>query len=257
MRLTVLGKSPAWQDADGACSSYLVEHDGYRLLVDCGNGSFAKLRARRSYAQVDDVLISHIHADHMLDLVPFAYALTLGLPPDPQRRKPRLLVPPGGAEKLRALVAVWGSAGLIDDAFELGEYEHEGRLELGPVRATLFEVPHFTLTYAIALETAGGGRLVYSADCRRGPEIERAAAGAAVLLAEATLPEPEPASVALAERGHMSASEAAETAAAAGVGRLVLTHISDQLDPEATVAAAREHFDGPIEVAAEGSQWEL
>ncbi len=118
-------------------------------------------------------------------------------------------------------------------------------------------MPHFTLTYAIALEAREWGPARLRRRLPPGPEIERAAAGAEVLLAEATLPEPEPASVPLAERGHMSAAEAAGTAAAAGVGRLVLTHISDQLDPDAVLAAARERFDGPIEIAAEGSRWEL
>ena len=76
MRITVLGKSPSWQDADGACSGYLVEEDGTRLLLDCGNGVFSKLRRFRDYIDVDAVVISHLHADHFLDLVPFAYALT-------------------------------------------------------------------------------------------------------------------------------------------------------------------------------------
>ena len=76
MRITVLGKSPSWQDADGACSGYLVEEDGFHLLLDCGNGVFAKLRRFLDYVDVDAVVISHLHADHFLDLVPFSYALT-------------------------------------------------------------------------------------------------------------------------------------------------------------------------------------
>ena len=77
MRITVLGKSPAWQDAGGACSGYLVEEDDFALLLDCGNGVFSKLRRHRDYVDVDAVLISHLHADHFLDLVPFSYALML------------------------------------------------------------------------------------------------------------------------------------------------------------------------------------
>ena len=257
MRFTVLGKSPAWQDAGGACSAYLVEEDEYRLLVDCGNGAFGKLRERLSYALVDDVLISHIHGDHVLDLPPFAYALTLGLPPEQTPPRPRLLVPPGGAAKLRALVTIWGSEGLLDDAFVLSEYEHDAELELGPLRIELHEVPHFTLTYAIAITAPSGKRLVYGADCRCGPELEAAAQGADVLVAEATLQVPEPDSVPIERRGHMSAGEAAGVAAAAGVGTLVLTHISDQLDHDAAVAAARERFSGTIEVATPGAAWEL
>ena len=72
MRITVLGKSPSWQDADGACSGYLVEEDGYHLLLDCGNGVFSKLRRFVDYVDVDAVVISHLHADHFLDLVPYA-----------------------------------------------------------------------------------------------------------------------------------------------------------------------------------------
>src|SRR6478609_3192777 len=76
MRLTVLGKSPSWQDADGACSGYLLEDGETCVLVDCGNGVFSKLRRYRDYGAVDAVVISHLHADHFLDLVPFSYALT-------------------------------------------------------------------------------------------------------------------------------------------------------------------------------------
>ena len=76
MRITVLGKSPAWQDAGGACSGYLVESERTCLLLDCGPGVLAKLRERIDYAGVDAVAITHLHADHILDLVPFASALT-------------------------------------------------------------------------------------------------------------------------------------------------------------------------------------
>src|ERR687894_167319 len=79
MRLTVLGKSPSWQDAGGACSGYLIEEGDTAVLVDCGNGVFAKLRERIDYVDVDAVVLSHLHADHFLDLVPYAYALTEAL----------------------------------------------------------------------------------------------------------------------------------------------------------------------------------
>ena len=76
MRLTILGKSPSWQDADGACSGYLLQDGDTSLLVDCGNGVFAKMRRFVDYVDVDAVVLSHLHADHFLDLVPFSYALT-------------------------------------------------------------------------------------------------------------------------------------------------------------------------------------
>ena len=103
MRLTVLGKSPSWQDADGACSGYLLEEDGTTVLLDCGNGVFSKLRRYRDYTKVDAVVISHLHADHFLDLVPFSYALTYAprQQPTPVDRWPGTDTP-GAAEAVRA-----------------------------------------------------------------------------------------------------------------------------------------------------------
>ncbi len=91
MRITVLGKSPAWQDVDGACSGYLVEGGGQTVLLDCGAGVFAKLRRFVDYVDVDAVVITHLHADHILDLVPFASGAALRAAPAarPGRRASR------------------------------------------------------------------------------------------------------------------------------------------------------------------------
>src|SRR2546423_14840868 len=96
MRLTVLGKSPSWQDAGGACSGYLIEEGDTAVVVDCGNGVFSKLRRFRDYTRVDAVGISHLHADHFLALVPFAYALPYAPrpPPRPVDRWPGTDQPP-------------------------------------------------------------------------------------------------------------------------------------------------------------------
>ena len=114
MRLTVIGKSPAFTDAGGACSGYLVEDGGTRLLVDCGNGVFGKLRAATDPFALDGVVISHVHADHVLDLVPFAYALLFARGGRPFPPLP-LHVPPGAADRLHRLSGIWGDDGLIDD----------------------------------------------------------------------------------------------------------------------------------------------
>lgn len=249
MLFEVLGKSPAWQDAGGACSSYLVTDGDYRLLIDCGNGAFAKLRERIDYTLIDAVLVSHLHADHFLDLVPFAYGLTL--PPGIDVRA-SLHIPPGSGERLERVPATWGSSGLLEDAFEVAEYEHAGGLRLGPLEIKLHPVPHFAETHAVELRSPGGGRLLYGADCRAGEEIVAAARGVDVLVAEATLPEREDPSVPVPERGHMSAAEAGEVAAEAGVGELILTHFSDLVDPRTMLLEAASAFEGPIRLAAEG-----
>ena len=254
MRLTVVGKSPAWEDVGGACSCYLVEGEDFRLLIDCGNGAFARLRARIDYTEIDAVLLTHLHADHFLDLVPFAYALTHG-PAAGERPPPPLLCPPGSAETFRRIVGAWGSEELIESAFDLREYEPGSSHDLNGLRFNLHEVPHFALTHAVELIGSSGGRIVFGADCRINDELTAAARGADVLLAESTLAAPDPAP--LSERGHMSAAEAGQLAADAGVGRLVLTHISDELDEAAAIEAASKAFDGSVEVAREGSSWAI
>ena len=186
MRLTVLGKSPSWQDAGGACSGYLVEDNGTRVLLDCGNGVFAKLRERIDYVDVDAVVISHLHADHFLDLVPYSYALTYAPRQQPvpvhtwpgtdNPARPVLHAPPGARDTFRRVVGAWGNDDLIENAFDLGSTTPREELDIGPIRIAFQPVPHFTETFAMSFtSTTGGGRLIYGADCRpdRGPREVR------------------------------------------------------------------------------------
>ena len=255
MRLTVLGKSPSWPDAGGACSGYLLENDGRAALIDCGNGAFGKLRLHRDYREIETVAISHLHGDHVLDLVPFSYALTLGPGSGEREAKPRLLAPAAAPDFFRRVVGAWGSETLIESAFEIGEYDPGDVLDLAGVPAMAHRVHHIGPTHAFELSGAGGGRIVFGADGRYSDELIAAARGAAVLIAEATLPEPE--DKPLGERVHMSAAEAGALAQEAGAGRLVLTHISDELDGGRSLAAAREAFGGPVEIAREGAAYEV
>jgi ribonuclease BN (tRNA processing enzyme) len=264
MRITVLGKSPSWQDAGGACSGYLVTEGGTTLLLDCGNGVFAKLRQHVDYVDVDAILISHLHADHMLDLVPYAYALTYaprqqpvpvgGYPGTDTPARPRLIAPAGASECFRRLTGSWGTEELIESAFALEEYDAGSAVEVGPLRARFKEVPHFTTTYAIDFtSTNGSGRFTYGADCRPGEELVEIARDTDLLLVEATLPRPERSG----DRGHMTAGEAGDHARRAGAHRVVLTHISDELDQEGAAREGSEAFGGEVDVAREGATYEV
>jgi ribonuclease BN (tRNA processing enzyme) len=249
-RLTILGKSPSWQDSDGACSGYLVEVGGLRLLIDCGNGVFAKLRRHADYERIDAVLVSHLHADHMLDLVPFAYALTYG--PRLRTDRPQLHAPPGAQLALRRLCGAWNSETLIEDTFELREYDPSRGLELDGVRVRFQAVPHYVPTYALELRGGEGRRLIFGADCGPNDELVDFADGAALLLIEATLLEDsdEPS-------GHLTAAQAGVIGRRAGVGRLVLTHFSDQLDPTQIRERAEAAFGRTVDLAGEGETYEI
>ena len=264
MRLTVLGKSPSWQDAGGACSGYLVEEGPACVVVDCGNGVFSKLRRFRDYTRVDAVVISHLHADHFLDLIPFAYALTYAprQQPVPVDRwpgteapaRPRLLAPHGAVETFRRVVGAWGNEDLIENAFTIEEYGGDDRPTVGPLRLSFRSVPHFLETYAIRVESSqNGGSLAFGADSRPTVDLVEFARGADLLLIEATLPRPERSG----ERGHLTPREAGEHGRAAAARRLVLTHISDELDALWARSEAADAFGGPVEVAREGAVYRL
>jgi ribonuclease BN (tRNA processing enzyme) len=258
VQVTVLGKSPSWQDAAGACSGYLIQEAGFTLLLDCGNGVFSKLRRHIDYVDVDAVLISHLHADHFLDLVPYSYALSYaprqqpvpvgGHPGTLNPARPQLYLPSGGTAMMRTIVGCWGAEDLIDNAFAITEYTATDELVLGPLRVHFCEVPHFTVTHAVDL-ASNGSRFTFSADCRPNDALVAFALGTDMLMIEATLPRPERTGL----RGHLTAREAGEHGRLAGARHLILTHYSDELDPEWTRAEAIDSYGGPVELAQEDS----
>jgi|SRR4051794_1550413 len=253
MRITVLGKSPSWQDAGGACSGYLVQEGATSLLLDCGNGVFGKLREQLDYVSVDAVVLSHLHADHFLDLVPFSYALTYG-PRSGDGVRPVLHAPPGAGEIFRRIVGAWGSEDLVENAFDLREYESSADLEVGPLRISFCEVDHFVQCFAVAItSTDGGGRFVFGADTGPSDTLVEFASGADLLIVEATLRAPE----SDGDRGHLTPGEAGAHAARAGVGALVITHITDELDESQARREATEAFGKDVAVARESAIYEV
>ena len=262
MRITVLGKSPAWQDAGGACSGYLVQEGETTILLDCGGGVFAKLREHVDYTDVDAVVISHVHADHFIDLVPYSYGLLLtprqqpvpvaGHPGTSDPARPRLIVPPGARQTFRTVVGSWGDEELIEQAFAIEDYDRDSEIRIGPVTATFAEVPHFILTHAVNL-VSEAGRFTFGADCRPCDELVDAARDTDLLFVEATLPRPERTGI----RGHLTPEEAGDHARRARARRVVLTHISDELDAEWAREEGSRAFGGPVELARAGDVFEL
>jgi ribonuclease BN (tRNA processing enzyme) len=265
VRITVLGKSPAWQDAGGACSGYLIEEAGTCVLLDCGCGVFGKLRTHRDYISVDAVVISHLHADHIFDLVPFASALTYAprQQPVPVDRWPGIAEPirpalyaPHGAKESFALMCQGGGMfpNHVESAFDIHEYGPGDDVRIGPLAITFAAVPHYLPTCAVDVRVAGNGggpgpRFTFGADCAPNDEIVAFAQGTDLIMLEATLPRPERSGI----RGHLTPREAGEHAARAGARRLVLTHISDELDALWALDEARDAFGGEVLLAAEGA----
>ena len=247
MRLTVLGCSGTFPSADSGCSAYLVEHDGFRLLLDAGNGAIGALQRHIGLLDLDAVVVSHLHADHCIDLVAYSYARKYH-----PERPPRLPVhgPRGTADRLCQVFDKPPADGL-HDVYDF-RATAEGTTRIGPFDVTLTPTAHPVECYAITL-AAGGRTLTYSADTGPSDDVARGAAGSDLFLCESTW---------LDDRDyppdlHMTARQAGETAARADVGRLVLIHTTAYLDQDAFVEQAAAAFDGPLERAVAGASYDV
>jgi len=241
MRTTVLGGCGAWPAAGQACSGYLVEHDGFRLVVDPGYATLPRLLELMTAADADAVLISHGHPDHCADLHPLLRARALGDDPAPALPVHAL---PAAVDRVLAL----DGPGTLQEASAVREFMAGDRFEVGPFRVDTWLLPHFVPNAGLRL-TAGGLVLAYTGDTGPSPDVVALAHEADLFLADATFAERTPPHAA---KYLSSARQAGEYAVRAGVGHLLLTHLWPGTDPKVAEDAARRVFSGEIAVARGG-----
>lgn len=241
MRITVLGGCGAWPAAGQACSGYLVEHDGFRLVVDPGYATLPRLLELMAAADLDAVLISHGHPDHCADLHPLLRARALG--DDPAAALPVHALP-GAVDRVLAL----DGPGTLQGASAVHEFMAGDRFEVGPFRVDTWLLPHFVPNAGLRL-TAGRRVLAYTGDTGPSPDVVALAHQADVFAAEASFPERTPAHAA---QYLSSALQAGENAVKAGVGHLLLTHLWPGTVAEVVEDAARRAYSGEITVARGG-----
>lgn len=223
-------------------------------MADLGSGAYANLIRYRRAEEVDAVVVSHMHADHFIDIIPMRYALKYGA--RTHARQVALYLPPGGADLLRRLTGAFdreSNHDFLGEVFDIRTYDARGSLEIGDARIRFAPTSHYIATYALRFEAAGAS-LAYSADTAPDDRVAELARGADAFVCEATLTAAEEADL---PRGHASAREAARMAADAGVGRLILSHYPASADPAALEAMARSVYDGPVTVADDGFQLSL
>ncbi len=249
MRLTVLGAGPAYTDRDGASGAcYLVEHDGTHVLLDLGQGSFTRVFPHVRPEDLDTVVVSHLHPDHFIDLVPLRHYLRYEFQPG---RRMRVLGPSALTGRLDALHAQPGFTAESLDAATLGETAHHAGA-LG-IQGRL--VAHTDESYAIRVIVVDGQGpgLVYSGDCGRPEDIAPLVRPGDTLLCEVSFgPGPIPRGVL-----HLDGPAVGRLAAATGAGRVLLTHLQMGHDPEETVASCRAAYDGPVEMVWPGTRLQL
>ncbi|MEV8535563.1 MBL fold metallo-hydrolase [Streptomyces sp. NPDC051211] len=239
LHLTVLGSATPYPAPDNPCSGYLLVHAGTRLWVDAGTGTLAALQRHARIDALDGIWISHLHADHCADLLTAYYALCYA---DIQLTTPiPLFGPPGIADRLAAFLTNGPTRSPVESAFAVHELYDGHTARVGRLSLTSRAVEHGLPAFALRAE-ADGASLVYSGDCAPCPALTGLAAGCDLLLCEADgTPD-----------GHHTPEQAGATAAAAGAGRLIVTHVGHTLTPEQAVARAATRFPGPIAHATPG-----
>ena len=252
MRLTVVGCSGSIPGPDSAASCYLLEAEGFRLVIDFGNGSLGPLQKYLPLLGVDAVCLSHLHADHCVDLYSYCIARSYS-PAGPQPRIP-VYGPAGTAGRIAALHGPgngYGDVSWLSERFTFRTLE-PGALAIGPFDLELARVNHPVETFAFRFRQAGR-TLVYTGDTGVTQAVPALAAGADVLLSEAAfLDRPD-----LPPDMHLTARQAAGYASQAGVGRLVLTHIQPWYSADDSLTEAATAFSGDLGVARAGQVIEL
>ena len=257
MRLEIIGHSVG-APLGAACSCYAVTGGSTVVLLDFGPGALERVWGRGLLGGIDAIVISHMHMDHMLDLLPLSGEVThmAGRERRPDYRSPILYLPRDrGRSALDGLARAVGSdPARFRDAFDVREYDDSDAIELGDLRVTFSATSHPEPCYA-ARVGQGDSAVVYGADGAYSEALVAHAEAADLLLLEATYVEPGPE---LERNGHMTGEQAGLLAERAGARRLVLTHIGPWPDRnEENLRRARAHFRGDVELAKTGSVYSL
>jgi len=216
-------------------------------MLDAGPGTVAALQEAGEAARLSALVVTHAHPDHCSDVFSLFNLLRLG--PEPRSGLPVL-----GPEGLAAGLARFLGAGEDHAFYEVFDWRAVGggdRVSMGEVELT-FGLAHHQVPTLVVSCRAEGRRVVYSGDTGPGGDLAAMAAGADLLLCEATF-QGEPGATGFPY--HLSAAGAGALAKEAAVGRLVLTHLSPRLDPDRSVSEAAVAFGGPVDWAAPG--WEV
>ena len=250
MELTVLGACGTYPGPGGACSGYLLRHEGFTLYMDAGHGTLSALQQHVAVTDVDALFISHAHPDHFVDIYPFFYSMFWR-----ENRKETVPVygPRMAHERIGRLLTPRDGEDDFNSQLPWNEFKAGETIEVGPLTLTAFESAHSCTNVCLRVE-AGGRVLTYTGDTGPHPAIEKAAAGADLFLCEASWLEAERS---IPEPIHLRAREAGEIAQRAGAQRLVLTHVWPHNDMAMVHEQAAAPYEGPVEIAESAMRWTI
>lgn len=238
------GAGPAYTARPGAVgAAYLLTEGGHAIVLDLGHGAYARLAGAREPSTLDAVIVSHLHPDHFVDLVPLRHYLRYEFEPP---RRVRVIAPDGLERRLDDLHA---EPGFTAETLDVGVLE-PGVTTIGPFVVEARRVTHTDDSYAFRVTTAGrpAPGLVYSGDCGRGGDLVPLIRAGDTLLAEASFgtgPVP------IGDL-HLDAPAVAAAAREGGARRVLLAHILGTHEPDAVVTAVRAGFAGDVRAVSPG-----
>lgn len=240
MKLTVLGCYGPYPKAKGACSGYLLEDENTKILIDCGNGVLSKYFAICSdLNKLDAIFISHLHSDHMGDLLVLRYAIGIGQMMGKIKKSIPIYLPSSPKDDYDRIQ--------FNNAFIRNIIKEDSKIKVNNINVSFKKTDHPVECYAMAFEK-GGKRFVYSGDTKYFDGLIDFVRGADLFLCEASVLEK--------DRNenvpHLSAKQAAEIAVEAGIKRVLLTHFLPDIKIETLFNEAREQFPYILEMAEEG-----
>ncbi len=249
MKIRVLGAHAPYAPANKACNGFLAESPEVKIMLDCGNGSFAKLQNYLDFRALDALVVSHYHPDHFHDYHCIRHAIA-GSIRDGSRKKPLPVYAPGEENEAWREMSQWQG---VFQLMDLEDYR-QNPVRIGDMTLQFQKNHHPVTCYAVSL-CQGAKKVIYTSDTSWYDELAVFADQALLMLCEASLLDAE--YLTAPAKGHLTAGQAGALASRAGVKKLILTHLWPELDHQILLAQAKENYPGEVCLAQEGQLYDL
>jgi ribonuclease BN (tRNA processing enzyme) len=244
MKITVLGNNGPFPAAGGACSGYLIQDKGKNLLLDCGNGVLGNLQKFIRIEELDAIILSHLHSDHMSDLMVLRYAVQIKNDRGLMNKLIDVFSPSEPADEYARLG--------VKNAFNLRSVTGELALSFGDMKVTFCEMTHPVKSYAISIRTSQK-KFVYSGDTSWNDNIVSFAREADLLMLDSGLLSKDKTDENVA---HLTAKECGIIAEKSGSKKLLLTHLWPEYNVSQLLNEAKENFEN-VETAELLASYEI
>lgn len=239
MKITTIGVWGAYPEAEQATSSFLLEEDNFKLLIDCGSGVLSQLQKYVSLNQLDSLIISHYHNDHIADVGCLQYALMI----QKKLGNRNGVFPIFGHDKDREKFSLLS----YQDVTLAKPVNEQEDFIIGPFEVSLIKAIHPVYSLSIKFR-ANGKTIVYTGDTEWNSELVRFADQADLIISEANLYDEQINEV----KGHLTAGQAGELADKAKAKKLLLTHLPHFGNHQDLLEQAKQQFNGEVFLAKPG-----